>query len=64
VEGCVPEAAADWSTVWVGAVRANKVAKPTAVTALSCVARQVRRERRRSPAERAAPGGSSGVSYL
>jgi hypothetical protein len=64
VDGCVPEAAADWSAVWTGAVRANKVAKPTAVTALSCVARQVRRDRRRSPTERAAPGGSSGVSYL
>ena len=43
-----------WSAVWAGAVRANRVAKPTAVTALSCVARQVRRERRRSPAERVA----------
>ncbi|HEV2259268.1 MAG TPA: hypothetical protein VGS06_39635 [Streptosporangiaceae bacterium] len=53
-----------WSAVWAGAVRANRVAKPTAVTALSCVARQVRRERRRSPAERAAAGGPSGVSFL
>lgn len=43
-----------------GAVRANKAAKPTAATALSWVARQVRRERRRSPAARAAPGGSAG----
>jgi hypothetical protein len=59
VDSCVPEAAVDWSAVWVGAVRANKVAKPTAVTALSCVARQVRRDNRRSPAERAAPGCSS-----
>lgn len=63
VEGCEPEAPVDWSAVWAGAVRANKVAKPTAATALSSVARQVSRERRRSPAERAAPGGSSGVSY-
>jgi hypothetical protein len=61
-DGPVPEAALAWSAVWAGAVRANRVAKPTAVTALSCVARQVRRARRRSPAERAAPGGSCGVS--
>jgi hypothetical protein len=46
-------------TVWVGAVRANRVAKPTAVTALSCVARQVSFDRRRSPVTRAAPGNSS-----
>ena len=64
VAGCVPGTVADWLAVWVGAVRANKVAKPTAVTALSCVARQVRRERRCRPAERVASGGSSGVSYL
>jgi hypothetical protein len=61
-DGSVPEAVVAWSAVWAGAVRANRVAKPTAVTALSCVARQVRRERRRSPAERAAPGGPSGDS--
>ena len=60
----MPDAAADWSAVWAGAVRANSVAKPTAATALSSVARQVRRERRRNPAERAAAGGgSSEVSY-
>ena len=58
-DGSVPVTAL---AVWAGAVRANRVAKPTAVTALSCVARQVRRERRRSPAERAAPGGPSGGS--
>ena len=52
------------ATVWAGAVRANKVAKPTAVTALSWVARHVRRERRRRPAVRAAPGCSSGNSYV
>jgi len=52
------------AAVWAGAVRANKVAKPTAVTALSWVARQVRRERRRSPAERVARGCSSGNSDL
>jgi len=51
-----------WSAVWTGAVRANRVAKPTAVTALSWVARQVRRDRRRSPAERAEPVGSCDVS--
>jgi hypothetical protein len=52
------------ATVWAGAVRANKVAKPTAVSALSWVARHVRRERRRRPAVRAAPGCSSGNSYV
>jgi len=45
------------AAVWAGAVRANRVARPTAVTALSWVARQVSRERRRSPAVRAASGG-------
>ena len=44
------------AAVWAGAVRANSVAMPTAVTALSWVARQVRRERRRKPSVRAAPG--------
>jgi hypothetical protein len=34
-DGCVPTAGADWLAVWTGAVRANKVAKPTAVIALS-----------------------------
>ena len=54
------DAAVLWpAAVWAGAVRANRVAKPTAVTAPSWVARQVRRERRRSPAVRAAPGCSS-----
>jgi hypothetical protein len=52
------------AAVCAGAVRANNVAKPTAVTALSWVARQVRRDRRRNPAARAAPGGSSGNSVL
>jgi hypothetical protein len=47
------------AAVGAGAVRANKVARPTAVTALSWVARQVRRDRRRSPAARVAPGCSS-----
>lgn len=63
-DGSVLVAAA---AVWAGAVRANRVAKPTAVTALSCVARQVRRDRRRSPAERVVPGaspaGPAGNSY-
>ncbi len=66
-DGSVPVAALAAVAVWAGAVRANRVAKPTAVTALSCVARQVRRDRRRSPAERVAPGaspaGSVGGSY-
>jgi hypothetical protein len=35
VEGCVLEAAAAWLVFWAVAVRANKVAKPTAVIALS-----------------------------
>jgi len=42
--------------VWAPAARANRVAKATAVIALSCVARQVRRDRRRRPSSRAAPG--------
>jgi hypothetical protein len=46
-------------TAWAGAVRANRVAKPTAVTALSCVARQVSLDRRRSPVARASPGNST-----
>jgi hypothetical protein len=61
-DGSVPVAALAALAVWAGAVRANRVAKPTAVTALSCVARQVRRDRRRSPAERVAPAGSAGGS--
>jgi len=52
------------AVVWAGAVRANRVARPTAVTALSWVARQVRRERRRSPVARAAPGCSPGNSVV
>jgi hypothetical protein len=35
VDGCVLEAAAAWPVFWAAAVRANKVAKPTAVIALS-----------------------------
>jgi hypothetical protein len=61
-DGPVLGAVVAWSAVWAGAARANRVAKPTAVTALSCVARQVRRDRRRSPAERAEPIGSCDVS--
>ena len=38
------------------AERANKVAKATAVIALSCVARQVRRDSRRRPSSRGEPG--------
>ena len=59
--GAVPSLA----VLWAGAVRANRVAKPTAVTALSWVARQVSRDSRRRPAARAAcvagPGGPSGT---
>jgi hypothetical protein len=58
------DAVVSLAVVWAGALRANSVAKPTAVTALSWVARQVRRERRRRPAERAAPGCSSVNSDL
>jgi hypothetical protein len=58
--GVAPGAAAVLLTVvCAGAVRANRVASPTAVTALSWVARQVSRDRRRRPSVRAAPGGSS-----
>ena len=46
------------TTVWAGALRANSVAKPTVASAPSWVARQVSRDRRRSPADRAASGGS------
>jgi len=56
------DAVVSLAAIWTGAVRANKVAKPTAVTALSWVARHVRRERRCRPAVRAAPGCSSGNS--
>ncbi len=44
------------AVVWAFAVRANRVANATAVIALSWVARQVRRDRRRMPSSRAAPG--------
>jgi hypothetical protein len=42
--------------VWALAVRAKSAANPTAVIALSWVARQVRRESRRRPSSRSAPG--------
>jgi hypothetical protein len=58
-DGPVLGAVLTWLAAWVGAVRANRVAKPTAVTALSCVARQVSLDRRRSPVARACPGNSS-----
>jgi hypothetical protein len=50
------------ATVCAGAVRANNVAKPTVASAPSWVARQVSRDRRRSPADRAASGGSSNLA--
>jgi hypothetical protein len=49
-------------TVCAGAARANNVAKPTVASAPSWVARQVSRDKRRSPAERAASGGSSNLA--
>jgi hypothetical protein len=53
--GCAAAAvAAPW------AVRANKAAKPTAMTALTSAARHVSLERRRSPAFRAAYPGWPG----
>jgi hypothetical protein len=58
-DGPVLWAVLTWLTVWVGAMRANRVAKPTAATALSCVARQVSLDRRRSPMARASPGNPS-----
>ena len=45
-------------TVAAGAVRANRTAKPTVAIAPSWVARQVSRDRRRSPWDRACPEGS------
>jgi hypothetical protein len=58
VVGLTLVAAVGWPTVWAGAVRANRVAMPTAVTALSWVARQVSLDRRRRPAARVSPGNS------
>jgi hypothetical protein len=52
-------AAAACEVFWAGAVRANKVAMPTAATALSWVVRQVSFDRRRSPTARVSPGNSS-----
>lgn len=46
-------------TVAAGAVRANTTAKPTVAIAPSWVARQVSRDSRRSPRDRACPAGSS-----
>jgi hypothetical protein len=46
-------------TVAAGAVRANKTANPTVASAPSWVARQVSRDRRRSPWDRTCPAGSS-----
>jgi hypothetical protein len=49
-EGFGAAAGAGWPlTVAAGAVRANSTAKPTVASALSWVARQVSRDRRRSP---------------
>jgi hypothetical protein len=47
---------------WVGAVRANRIAKAAAARALSWVLRQVRRERRRRPLSRSVAAGLG--SYL
>ena len=54
-----PRGAAGWPlTVAAGAVRANRTAKPTVATAPSWVARQVSRDRRRSPWDLACSAGS------
>ena len=45
-------------TVAAGAVRANTVAKPTIASTPSWVVRQVRRDKRRSPRNRASRAGS------
>jgi hypothetical protein len=42
---------------WVGAVRANRIAKAAAASALSWALRQVRRERRRRPLSRSVAAG-------
>jgi hypothetical protein len=42
---------------WVGAVRANRIAKAAAARALSWALRQVRRERRRRPLSRSVAAG-------
>jgi hypothetical protein len=47
---------------WVGAVRANRIAKAAAARALSWALRQVRRERRRRPLSRSVAAGLG--SYL
>ena len=58
-EGVAAAFGAVWPlTVAAGAVRANRTAKPTVASAPSWVVRQVSRDRRRSPWERACPEGS------
>jgi len=56
VDACVLGVDAVWLVVWAGAVRANSVTRPTAVTALSWVALQVSLDRRRRPTVRVSPG--------
>ena len=55
VDACVLGVVTVWLVVWAGAVRANNVTRPTAVTVLSCVARQVSLDRRRRPTVRVSP---------
>ncbi len=54
----VPGTAAVWLVVWAGAVRTNKVTRPTTVTVLSWVARQVSLDSLRSPLARVSAGYS------
>jgi hypothetical protein len=63
-DGLAEGVAATFGGVWpvtvaAGAVRANTTANPTVASAPSCVARQVSRDRRRSPRVRPCPAGSS-----
>jgi hypothetical protein len=57
--GALAGAAAWLLAVWAGALRANSTANAAAATALSCVVRQVSRERRRRPLVLLLPSGSS-----
>ncbi|HET7244866.1 MAG TPA: hypothetical protein VFJ07_08520 [Streptosporangiaceae bacterium] len=58
-EGVAGAFGAVWPPVAAGAVRANRTAKPTVAIAPSWVARQVSRDRLRSPRDRACPPGPS-----
>jgi hypothetical protein len=63
-DGLAEGVAAVFGVVWpvtvaAGAVRENRTANPTVAIAPSWVARQVSRDRLRSPRDRACPLGSS-----